>query len=175
VAAVGDLRFHPFNRHRGEADMTSLKWFARLLVLTASTLAWVGVANAAVSCHKINAKGSGQDLGGGMTQAQIIGGGLLHGTTAGSFAVVGGVPPLLLVNGTVTFTVNGGTLTVQVSGSFDGADPSDAKFVVSGPVISATGKLAGATGTLMIEGDESLTTGKFTEQISGLVCVDLAP
>ena len=155
--------------------MTSPKWFAKLLVLTASTLACVGVADAAVSCHKINAKGTGQDLGGGATQARIIGGGLLHGTTAGSFAIVGGVPPVLLVSGTVTFTANGGTLTVQVGGSFDVSDPSDAKFVVSGPVTSATGKLAGATGTLMIEGDESLITGKFTEQLSGLVCVDLAP
>ena len=38
-----------------------------------------------VSCHAINTKGAGQDLGGGMTQAQIMGGGLLQGTTQGSF------------------------------------------------------------------------------------------
>src|SRR4249920_1162891 len=136
-----------------------------LFVVAASLLA-VSPAHAAVSCHKINAKGVGQDLGGGVTQAQIIGGGLLQGTTAGSFTVVGGTPPLLLVSGTVTFTVNRGTLTVQVGGSFDVSNPADAKFVVSGPVTSATGKLAGATGTLMLEGDESLVTGKFTEEIS---------
>jgi hypothetical protein len=148
--------------------------FRQVLGLAAALL-FVSSADAAVSCHKINAKGVGQDVGGGVTQAQIIGGGLLQGTTAGSFTVVGGTPPLLLISGTVTFTVNRGTLTVQVGGSFDVSNPSDAKFVVSGPVTSATGKLAGATGTLMPEGDESLVTGKFTEEISGLVCVDLAP
>ena len=140
-----------------------------------ATLLCASSAGAAVSCHKINAKGVGQDLGGGLTQAQIIGGGLLHGTTAGNFTVVGGSPPVLLINGTVTFTVNKGTLTVQVSGSFDISDPSDAKFVVSGPVTAAAGQLAGATGTLMIDGDESLATGKFTEELSGLICVNLAP
>jgi hypothetical protein len=39
-------------------------------------------AAAAASCHKINAKGVGQDLGGGNTTANINGGGLLNGTTA---------------------------------------------------------------------------------------------
>ena len=97
-------------------------------------------AEAAVSCHKINAKGVGQDLGNGMTEAQIIGGGLLHGTTAAIFSVVGGAPPALLISGTVTFTVQGGTLAVQVGGSFDVSNPADAKFDVSGPVTSATGK-----------------------------------
>ena len=29
----------------------------------------------------------GQDRGGGVTEAQIIGGGILHGTTLGSFAI----------------------------------------------------------------------------------------
>jgi len=41
-----------------------------LFVVAVSLLA-VSPAHAAVSCHKINAKGVGQDLGGGMTQAQI--------------------------------------------------------------------------------------------------------
>ena len=53
------------------------------------------------SCHKINAKGVGQDLGGGSTTAQITGGGLLHGTTAGAFAIVGGAPPAFAIAGTV--------------------------------------------------------------------------
>ena len=41
-----------------------------LFVVAASLLA-VSPAHAAVSCHKINAKDVGQDLGGGMTEAQI--------------------------------------------------------------------------------------------------------
>lgn len=152
--------------------MSFLNQFARLSVLAASVLACAGVANAGVSCHKINAKGVGQDLGGGNTQAQIIGGGLLHGTTTAHFDIVGGAAPVFVINGTVTFTVNRATLTVPVSGSFD---VSIGNFVVSGSIASATGKLAGATGTLMLDGVEDLATGKFTEEISGLLCVDLAP
>jgi len=47
--------------------------------------------------------------------------------------------------------------------------------MTSGPVTAATGKLAGATGTLVLNGIEDLTSGKFIEDISGLICVDLAP
>ena len=49
-------------------------------------------ATAGVSCHKINATGVGQDYGDGSTTAQITDGGLLQGTTAGSFSVLGGAP-----------------------------------------------------------------------------------
>lgn len=89
-----------------------------LFVVAASLLA-VSSAHAAVSCHKINAKGVGQDLGGGMTEARIIGGGLLHGTTQGSFAITGGAPPVLSIAGTVIFTTNKATLTVTVAGTLD--------------------------------------------------------
>ena len=142
-----------------------------LFVVAASLLA-VSPAHAAVSCHKINAKGVGQDLGGGMTEAQIIGGGLLHGTTQGSFAVTGGAPPVLSIGGTVTFTTNKGTLTVTVTGTLDVATGD---FMASGPVTAATGKLAGASGTLVLDGIEDLITGTFVEDVSGLICVDLAP
>jgi hypothetical protein len=141
-----------------------------LFVLAASLLA-VSPAHAAVSCHKINAKGVGQDLGGGMTEAQIIGGGLLHGTTQGSFAA-GGAPPVLSIEGTVTFTTNKATLTVTVTGTLNVATGD---FMASGPVTAATGKLAGAKGTLVLDGTEDLITGTFVEDVSGLVCVDLAP
>jgi hypothetical protein len=55
-----------------------------------TTLLSFGSAEAAVSCDKINAKGIGQDLGRAGTRARILGGGLLHGTTHGIFAVTGG-------------------------------------------------------------------------------------
>ena len=131
-----------------------------------------GPADAAVACHKINAKGTGQDLGGGMTQAQIIGGGLLHGSTQGIFSITGGAPPVLSIAGLVIFTTTQGTLTVTVTGTFDVANGS---FVASGPVTAATGKLSAATGSLLLDGIEDLTTGKFIEDVSGLVCLDLAP
>jgi hypothetical protein len=142
-----------------------------LFVVAASLLA-VNTTHAAVSCHKINAKGVGQDLGGGITEAKIIGGGLLHGTTQGSFAITGGVPPVLSIAGTVTFTANKATLTVTVTGTFN---VETGNFMASGPVTAATGKLAGATGTLVLDGIEDLTTGTFVEDVGGLICVDLAP
>ena len=123
-----------------------------------------GQADAGVSCHKINAKGIGQDLGAGVTQAQIIGGGLLNGTTQGNFAITGGAPPVFSLAGTVMFTTKQATLTVTVSGTFD---VSTGNFAASGPVTAATGKLAGATGTLMLEGLEDLATGKFVEDVRG--------
>jgi hypothetical protein len=142
------------------------------LVVAAIALASVGQAHAAVSCHKINAKGVGQDLGGGVTTARIIGGGLLHGTTAGNFMITGGSPPVLSIAGTVTFTTKQATLTVSVAGTFD---VSTGDFAATGPVAAATGKLAGATGTLLLEGVQDLSTGSFVEDVTGLICVDLSP
>jgi len=59
--------------------------------------ATVRSAQAAISCHQINAKAAGQDLGGGMTEANVIGGGLLHGTTQANFAIVGGTAPVFTI------------------------------------------------------------------------------
>ncbi len=127
---------------------------------------------AGVSCHRINAKGVGQDLGGGNTTANIIGGGLLQGTTAAHFDIVGFSPPVATIAGTVKFTTNQATLTVALSGTFNVATGS---FSATGPVTGATGKLAGATGSLSFAGVEDLSTGSFTETIDGSICVDLAP
>jgi hypothetical protein len=132
----------------------------------------VSQPQAAESCHKINAKGVGQDLGGGMTRAQIIGGGLLHGTTKGTFLITGGAFPVFLIAGTVMFTTHQGTLTVSVEGTFD---VTTGEFRASGPVTGATGKLAGATGELLLEGIENLSDGSFVEDVTGEICVDLAP
>jgi len=124
------------------------------------------------SCHTINAKGIGQDLGGGSTTAQIVGGRLLHGTTVGTFAIVGGAPPVFAIAGTVVFTANAGTLTVGVSGTFD---VSTGAFRSTGAVTGSTGKLEGATGSLTLDGVQDLGTGAFTETVTGSICVDLSP
>ncbi len=125
-----------------------------------------------LSCHKINAKGNGQDLGAGSTTAQIVGGGLLHGTTVGTFAIVAGAPPVFAIAGTVVFTTNAGTLTVGVSGTFD---VSTGAFSSTGPVTGSTGKLEGATGSLTLDGVQDLGTGAFTETVTGSICVELSP
>ncbi len=148
---------------------SALRQFACAAVVS---VAASGQAHAAVSCHKINAKGVGQDLGGGVTEAQIIGGGLLQGTTQGSFAITGGAPPAFTIAGTVLFTTKQATLTVAVAGTFNVATGA---FVATGPVSTATGKLAGATGSLTLEGIQDLATGKFAEDVTGLVCADLRP
>ena len=129
-------------------------------------------AQAAVSCHNINAKGVGQDHFDLTTSADIIGGGLLQGTTAGSLTPTGISGTVVSFVGTVVFTTNNGTLTVTITGSIDVAT---GEFSATGDVTGATGKLAGATGTLTFVGVENLTTGAFTEDISGEICVDLAP
>jgi hypothetical protein len=136
------------------------------------SLLLAGQAQAGVSCHKINAKGAGQDLGGGMTTARISGGGLLEGTTAGNFAITGISGTVASIAGTVTFTANQATLTVTVTGTFDVASGA---FSASGPVTASTGKLAGATGALTLAGVENLADGSFVETVVGNICVDLEP
>jgi hypothetical protein len=138
----------------------------------AGAMLLAGQGQAGVSCHQINAKGVGQDLGGGMTAASIIGGGLLHGTTAGAFTIVGGAPPVFAIAGSVVFTTNKATLTVGLTGTFD---VSTGAFSASGPVTGATGKLAGATGSLSLAGVQDLSSGAFTETVTGSICVDLSP
>jgi hypothetical protein len=153
-----------------------MKTFGRivlvLLFLCAGNLMQVSPAQAAESCHQINAKGVGQDLGNGATVANIIGGGLLQGTTVGNFAITGGAFPLFTLAGTVKFTTHQATLTVTISGIFDVAT---GKFSATGPVTGATGKLADATGDLVLSGIEKLADGNFVEAVTGNICVDLAP
>jgi hypothetical protein len=72
----------------------------------------------------------------------------------------------------VTFATDQATLTVTVAGTLN---LSTGEFMTSGPATAATGKLAGATGTLVLDGIEDLTSGKFVEDVSGLICVDLSP
>src|SRR6266545_7395481 len=77
-----------------------------------STLVMVP-AQAAGGCHNINAKANGQDAGGGVTHAQVIGGGLLQGTTDGNFTITGFTGAVASIAGAVTFTANNATLTVR--------------------------------------------------------------
>jgi hypothetical protein len=152
--------------------MTAVGRCGRVVVVVLASVLMAGQARGQVSCHKINAKGVGQDLGGGATEARIIGGGLLHGTTAGSFVITGLSGTVASIAGTVTFTTEHATLTVTVTGTFDVAT---GEFSASGPVTGATGKLTGATGSLSLEGIEDLSDGTFVEDVSGEICVELGP
>lgn len=147
---------------------------ALVLLTLAAAVAVVAPAgvSAAVSCHNINAKGAGQDLGGGSTIATIMGGGLLEGTTAASFMITGLSGTVASFEGTIVFTVNNGTLTAALSGTIDVVSGA---FSATTTSITGIGKLAGATGSLSFSGVENLATGSFTEDITGEICVDLAP
>ena len=143
-----------------------------LLCLILAAAAAPASAPGAVSCHKINAKGVGQDLGGGMTTANIIGGGLLQGTTEASFVITGFSGTLASFTGTIVFTVNNATLTAGVDGTFDVVSGA---FNATTSSVAGTGKLAGATGSLSFNGVEDLSDGSFTEDVTGEACVDLSP
>ena len=153
--------------------MKQLRKLFLMAFLVSIVALWVTAPiQAGVSCHKINASGTGQDLGGGMTQASISGGGLLQGTTEATFVPSGLSGNVLSFDGFVTFTTNKATLTVTIQGTFD---LGSGAFSASGPVTASTGKLAGATGNLSLNGVENLSDGSFTETIDGEICVDLAP
>jgi hypothetical protein len=152
-----------------------MKVVTRTLVLV--VLAVLGVsapsgASGAVSCHSVNAKGVGQDLGGGMTTAQIRGGGLLHGTTNATFVITGISGTVASFEGTIVFAVNKGTLSAGLVGTFDVAT---GMFSGTTTALAGTGKLEGATGNLSLNGVEDLSDGSFTEDVTGAICVDLAP
>ncbi len=143
------------------------------LILSIVLLMWSSPVLAGVTCHTIDATGMGQDLGGGITQAQIQDGGLLQGTTIGEFTFTN--LPSLDFEGTVTFTTNRATLEVTVAGTIVILDASTAAFNASGPITDATGKLEGANGNLTFDGIQNLVDGSFTETVTGQFCADLSP
>ena len=99
----------------------------------------------------------------GTTAGNVIDGGLLQGTIAGNLSVTGVSGNIASFVETVTFTNQHGTLTLVVTGAID---VTTGQFKASGPVTAATGKLSGVV---------DFATGIFTEDITGSVCVDLAP
>jgi hypothetical protein len=143
-----------------------------VMVLFVAAATAPAAARGAVSCHNINAKGVGQDLGGGQTTAHIIGGGLLQGTTQASFVITGFSGTVASFEGAIVFTVNNATLTAEVSGTLDAAT---GEFEATTSSVSGTGKLAGASGSLSFSGVEDLSTGSFTEHVTGEICADLSP
>lgn len=150
------------------------------LPLLLTSLLVAGSAQAAESCHTIKAKGSGQGAPPRVgdpanlvrTTAQIRGGGLLQGTTEAAFAIIGPTPTGFAFAGSITFTTNRSTLTLDLDGTLD---TGTGAFQASGDVVAATGKLDGAAGSLTLAGTQDLSdpAGSFTETVVGQICVDL--
>ncbi len=74
---------------------------------------------------------------------------------------------MLTFAGTIVFTTKHGTLTVDLAGTLNIAT---GEFNATGPITGGTGKFEGSTGTLTFSGVENLTTGAFTETITGTLC-----
>ena len=148
------------------------RWIGLFSALLFMALMTVCPVRAGVSCHLINAKGVGQDLGTGSTSGKVIGGGLLQGAIAGNITVTGVSGTVASFVETVTFTNQHGTLTVLVTGAID---VTTGQFNATGPVTAATGKLSGATGHISVAGLANFAAAVFTEDINGVVCADLAP
>src|SRR5690349_11414749 len=145
----------------------------RLLIpLLAAAFGIVSPLAAGTSAHVIRAHAAGQDDGPGKIIGKVSGGGLLHGSLEGAITLM--PPPvdgMMRFTEVVTFTTGQGTLTVSVDGSIN---LSTGEFCAPGTVIDATGKLAGATGSItfcgvILAGD----THPFVETISGVIYVDL--
>ena len=137
-------------------------------------------AHAATSCHTIQATGvgSGAPPQPGdpanlvRTQARLSDAGLLQGTTQAAFTIVAPTPAGFAFAGDLVVSTNRATLTVALSGTLD---VSTGDFTATGPVVAATGKLAGASGQLTLTGVQDLAdpAGSFTETVTGEICVDL--
>jgi hypothetical protein len=144
-----------------------------LLILLLATAA---PAFAVETCHVVNAKGVGQittfdPVGGtGTTTSRIIGGGLLHGTTAADLVFTS--PDLTTFEGTLVLTTDQGTLTLFV---FNGVfDLTTGEFSSDSTVIGGTGRFEGATGSLYFHGFTDFSDFSFVDdEISGNICADL--
>lgn len=128
-------------------------------------------------CIPINAQGEGaitsQSLTEVDTESQIIGGGIIHGTTTAqlfptSFDPTTGIETFV---GTLVLTTRQGTLTLSIlNGVFD---TTTGEFSNDSMVVDGTGRFAGATGGLFFHGFVA-ADGTFTDdEISGEICVEV--
>jgi hypothetical protein len=153
--------------------MRTLRTRSLILAMTIVSLAAAIPARAEVTCHKINAKGEGAFTGPTTTESQIIGGGILHGTTTAELFITGVDPTTgaLTFEGTLVLTTEHGTLTLDI---FDGLyDPVTGEFSNDSVVTSGTGRFAEATGELSFHGFVFPDGTFIDDAIVGEVYVDL--
>ena len=137
----------------------------------------IGPARADVTCHEIDAKGEGritsQTPTETDTESQIIGGGIIHGTTTAQLFPTGFDPATGIETfaGTLVLTTEHGTLTLDI---FDGVfNTVTGEFSNDSVVVDGTDRFAGATGGLFFHGFVA-ADGTFTDdEISGQICADL--
>ena len=154
-----------------------------LRILLVSMLTIVGLAVGAVApgiaaaqsegktkCKAVSAVAAGQGVvepdGTIRTNATVTKDPLLKGSLEGQFAVTGDPSPNIPFAGEITYTTKKGTLVTQVTGSLT----ATGEFDTSGQVSAGTGTFAGATGKLVIVGEQD-QTGAFSETIKGEICL----
>jgi hypothetical protein len=128
-------------------------------------------------CIPIDAEGEGritsQSLSETDTVSQIIGGGILHGTTAAQLFPTGFDPATGIETyaGTLVLTTKHGTLTLFI---FDGAlNTLTGEFSNDSVVVDGTDRFDEATGGLFFHGFLA-ADGTFTDdEISGEICVEV--
>jgi hypothetical protein len=144
-----------------------------IVALFSTSIAWTPHQK---ECHKINAKAKGQTLSKtdnkAITVENIIGGGLLNGTTNAEFIFTAPPDPItgeIPFIGTWVLTTKHGVITFNVTnGVFDS---NTGEFSEDLTAVAGTGRFSNATGSLYISGLINLNTGSFTEDISGEICL----
>lgn len=137
-----------------------------LLVLAGAAQAEPRVARKL--CAPVYAVGDGQDLGNGMTEATISSRGVILGTTHATFTPTSVTPTAESFTGPIVFSSKVGTLTAQVDGAFN---ITAGTFTATSTSIVGTRLLGGVSGQVTLNGTENLTTGAFTETITGRLCL----
>ncbi len=153
--------------------MSLLRRGSLLALLAVVAALPAGTAQAATSrartiCVPVRATGVGEDLGGGRTQATIFSHGLVVGHTSAAFSTDPVVGTTAAFTGPIVFTSALGTLTAQVAGTFDVASGA---FRATSTSLTGTGLLRAVGGSVTLAGLEDFATLRFTETITGRLCL----
>lgn len=157
-----------------KSKTSTLKTLGRLAALAVATgmLVTGNPAQAVETRHKINATAVGAYTGPTTSASQIIGGGILHGTTTADLAITGFDPETGVATfvGTLVLTTRKGTLTLDfLDGVFNLVT---GEFSTNSVVTGGTGRFDGATGELYFHGF-SYSDGTFIDdEISGVIYVN---
>lgn len=140
------------------------------MLLVALAVLGIRVHAQVETCHVVNAKGVGSLTGPTTTVSQIIGGGLLHGTTTAVLNFTGGEGDVAFYDGTLELTTKHGVVYYDLfNGTFNLAT---GEFTADSAITGGTGRFDGATGDLYFHGFV-LADGVsfFDDEISGSVCL----
>ena len=143
-------------------------------VFVCSAMLVVGAPNTAGAsphhgqiCAPIVASGVGQDLGAGQTTATISSHGVRLGTSTATFTTTGLDGTVASFAGDIVIATAVGNLTAPVTGTLDVATGA---FTSSSTTVTGSGALRSLSGSLTFVGVENLTSGSFTETITGRLC-----